>query len=180
MGLGKWLNKVFGGQEPAPETVAFLDVDAERVIRIPASELPPHAIQVQLQESQELVWALPEKIQMGELKHPPFDEDVRDLLRKIKKAFDEHQPMSLEQWEDGFRRDTHPEREIAIWLHAADIYTAFTAEETNAERRADVYRCVVACMTTGPDTVWQLLRPATLSRAEAEKVVNKFFSKQDG
>jgi hypothetical protein len=33
-------------------------------------------------------------------------------------------------------------------------------------------------MTTGPDAVWQVLRPEVLSRAEAEQVVNRFFGMQ--
>jgi hypothetical protein len=35
----------------------------------------------------------------------------------------------------------------------------------------------VACLTTGPDTVWHVLRPAVLSRAEAEQVVRRFYGK---
>ena len=70
------------------------------------------------------------------------------------------------------------EREIAIWSHAADVYTAFAATEPAADRRRDLYRCIVTCMTTGPEAVWKVLRPAVLSRAEAEQVVNRFFGKQ--
>jgi hypothetical protein len=37
----------------------------------------------------------------------------------------------------------------------------------------------LACLTTGPDAVWHVLRPETLSRAEAEQVVNRFFGKKE-
>ena len=73
-------------------------------------------------------------------------------------AFAEHRPLSFEEWEDGFRRDANPVQEIAFWLHAADIYAKFTSGETDADRRNDVYRCIVTCMTTGPQAVWQVLR----------------------
>ena len=110
-------------------------------------------------------------------KHPEFDEGIRQYIRQIQAAFAEHRPLSFEEWEEGFRRDTNPEREIAIWSHAADVYTAFVAHEPVAERRRDVYRCIVTCMTTGPDAVWKVLRPEVLSRAEAEQVVKRFFGK---
>jgi hypothetical protein len=155
--------------------VPFLDVEGRRVVRIPASELRPGAIQVRLQGRDEVVWALPEQLMQGEIKHPEFDEEIRDYIRQIQAAFSEQRPLSFEEWEEGFRRDATPEREIAIWSHAADIYTAFTANEPAAERRRDVYRCIVTCMATGPGTVWHVLRPEVLSREEADEVVKRFF-----
>ena len=178
MGLGDWLRKTFGGRQPSQEMVPFLDAEVGRVVRIPASELRPGAIQIRLQGSNEVVWALPEQLHHGEVKHPEFDEGIRDYIRQIQTAFAEQRPLSFEEWEEGFRRDANPEREIAIWSHAADIYTAFTAAEPSADRRRDVYRCIVTCLTTGPDAVWKVLRPEVLSRAEAEDVVNRFFGKK--
>jgi hypothetical protein len=180
MGFGGWLRKIFGRRQPRQEMVPFLDVEAGRIVRIPASELRPGAIQVRLQGNDEVVWALPEQLHQGEVKHPEFDESVRDYIRQIQAAFAEHRPLSFEEWEDGFRRDTTPEREIALWCHAADVYTAFAANEPAPERRRDVYRCIVTCMTTGPDAVWRVLRPEVLTRAEAEQVVNRFFGKPAG
>ena len=179
MGLGDWLRKTFGGKQspPSQEMVPFLDVEAGRVVRIPVSELRPGVIQVRVHGSDEVVWALPEQLREGDVKHPEFDEGVRDYIRQIQAAFAEQRPLSFEEWEDGFRRDTNPTREIAIWSHAADVFTAFASEEPSADRRRDLYRCVVTCLTTGPDAVWKVLRPEVLSRAEAEVVVNRFFGK---
>lgn len=162
MGLGRWLRNLFGGRGPSQEMVPFLDVASGRVVRIPASELRPGVVQVRLQGSNEVVWALPDQLRPGELKHPAFDESVRDYIRHIQAAFAEQRPLSFEEWEDGFRRDITPEREIALWCHAADVYTAFAASEPGPERRRDVYRCIVTCMTTGPNAVWKVLRPEVL------------------
>lgn len=176
MGFRNWLRKLVGRQ-PSQETVPFFDVEAGRVVRIPASELHPGAIQVRVQGIDELVWALPDQLTPGEIKHPEFNDDIREYIRLIQEAFAEHRPLSVEEWEDGFRRDADPEQEIALWLHAAEIYTVFATGEPDAGRRQDVYRCIVACLTTGPDTVWQVLRPEALSRSEAEQVVNQYFGK---
>src|SRR5262245_28752677 len=177
MGLGDWLRKLFGRRQPSQEMVPFLDTENGRVVRIPASELRPGAIQVRLQESDEVVWALPDQLHQSEIQHPEFNEDVRDFIRQIQVAFAEHRPLSFEEWEEGFRRDANPAQEIGLWLHAAEVYTAFTADEPFAERRRDVYRCIVACLTTSPDAVWHVLRLEVLSRAESEQVVNRFFGK---
>ena len=176
MGLGDWLRRRLSGGRPA-ETVPFFDVGSGRVVRIPASELRPGTVQAQVEGIDGLVWVDPNKLHQGEVRHPPFDEGVRENVRRIQEAFAEHRPLTFEDWEDGFRRDAHPEREIALWSHAADVYTAFAAGEPVAERRRDVYRCIVACLTTGPDAVWQVLRPEVLSRDEAKRVVDRFFGK---
>jgi hypothetical protein len=176
MGLGDWLRKLFGGRKP-PEMVSFYDVETRRVVRIPAAELRPGAVQARVQGIHGVVWVLADRLKEGDVKHPPFDEEVGEYIRQIQAAFAEHRPLSFEEWEDGFRRDANPAQEIALWSHAADVYTAFAAEEPSAERRRDLYRCVVTCLATGPDGVWHVLQPGTLSRAEAERVVNRFFGK---
>jgi hypothetical protein len=157
------------------DTVPFYDFDAGSVVQIPRCELSSNAIQVQIQGMEGLVWLLPDKLQSGPIKHEPFTEEIRDYIRHIQVAFSEHRDLTLDEWEDGFRRDSTPEREIALWSHAADVYLQFAAEETSKERRDDVYRCVVTCMTTSPNSVWDVLRPKALNTSEARQVVNRFY-----
>jgi hypothetical protein len=177
MGLGNWLKRQFGGGRSPLQMVPLYDIESRRIVQIPASELRPGAVQAQIQGIKGLVWLLPDQLKQGEIKHPQFDEGVRDYIRQIQSAFAEHRHLSFEEWEDGFRRDANPEREIALWSHAADIYTGFAGIERSAERRRDIYRCIVACLTSGPDQVWHVLKPEVLSRPEAEQVVNRFFGK---
>ena len=176
MGLLAWLKGLSGRGRRSAQMVPFLDVETGRVVQIPASELRPGAVQIQMQGIG-LVWALPHQFKDGGILHPPFDEGVRAYIRQIDEAFGEHRQLSFDDWEDGFRRDAKPEREIALWSHAADVYTAFASGEPSPERRKDMYRCIVACLTATPDTVWHILKPAVLSRREVEQVVNRFYGK---
>src|SRR5262249_31618024 len=125
-----------------------------------------------------VVWLLPDKLQQSGLKHPPFEEGVRDYIRKIQAAFAEHRPLSFQEWEDGFRCDDCPGPEIALWSHAADVYSEFTGGESSSDRRREVYRCVVTCMNASPDTIWRVFKAAALSRSEAAAVVNRFYGDQ--
>jgi hypothetical protein len=180
MGLRDWLKRRLGpAGGSSVEMVRFYDFETRRVVQIPASELRAGTVQAKVQGIEGLVWILPDQLKPGDVKHPEFDESIREYIRQIQTAFAEQRPLSFEEWEDGFRRDGHPAREIAIWSHAADIYTAFAATEPSAERRRDIYRCIVACLTSGPDVVWHVLKPNVLSRAEAQQVVNRFFGKGD-
>ncbi len=177
MGFGDWLKRRFGIGGRSTTMVPYLDVESGRLVQIPASELRPGVIQARVQGIEGLVWLLPDQLQRGEVKHPSFDEGIRAYIREIQEAFAEHRSLSFDEWEDGFRRDTNPEREIAVWSHAADVYTAFASGESSAERRRDVYRCIVACLTTTPDSVWHVLELSVLSHAEAERIVQRFYGK---
>lgn len=176
MGFRNWLGQLFAKPESS-DTVPFYDFDVRSIVQIPRRELRPGAIEVQIQGIDGLVWVLPDQLQQGAIQHKPFNQELRDYLRHIQTTFAEHRDLTLDEWEDGFRRDANPQREIALWSHAADVYAQFTVEEPSADRRVDVYRCIVACMTTGPDSVWSVLEPHALDRTEAKRVVDRFYGK---
>ena len=176
MGLFDWLKRT-PSNRGGGDTVPLYDVESGNVVQIPRSELSSHAIQAQIQGMDGLVWVLPEQLQEGPVRHEPFSEEIRDYLRHIQSTFAEHRDLTVEEWEDGFRRDLTPESEIAIWLHAADIYLQFTADEASPERRDEVYRCLITCMTTSSESVWDILRPQMLDHSEAEQIVDLYFGK---
>jgi hypothetical protein len=125
-------------------------------------------VQARVQGIDQIVWVLPEQLQEGEIRHPPFAEALRAYIRDIQAAFAEHRDLSWEEWEEGFRRDAHPEREIAGFSYAADVYRLFTANEESALRRREIYRFLIACMTTSPDSVWHVVKLSELKRSQAE------------
>ena len=176
MGYRNWLNRLLAKPD-SPDTVLFYDFNVKSVAHIPRGELSPGAIKVQIQGMDGLVWVLPAQLQPRPVRHEPFDDDIRDYLRQIQTTFAEHRDLTLAEWEDGFRRDANPKREIAVWLHAANVYVQFAADEPSKDRRLDVYRCILACMTTGPDAVWSVLKPQALERAAAHRVVDCFYGK---
>lgn len=175
MNLFAWIKSLFKTPASSGELVSFYDVPSRRVVRIPPSELRPGCIQVRIQGIEGIVWVEPEQLQPGEIRHPPFDEELRSYIRDIHVTFAEHRDISFEEWELGFRRDANPEREIAGFLYAADVYRLFTANEGSPERRREVYRLLIACMTTSPDAVWHVVKLKTLSRPEAERIVHRFY-----
>lgn len=176
MGFRGWLNRLFARPEPA-DTVPFYDVDSGTVVQIPRRELRPDAVEVHIQAVDGLVWVLPDQLQQGPVQHPPFADDLREYTRQMKTTFSEHLDQTLDEWEDGFRRDANPEREIALWSHAADVYVEFAADEQSEDRRADICRCIIACMTTSPESVWSVLETSSLGSAEAKRIVERFYGK---
>ena len=96
------------GKQPL-QTVPVFDLKTKRLFTMPAVELALGMVQSNLQGIEGAVW-----VDSAVLKATPghshglLPEEMPERLRKIKAALDEVRPMSLEQWEDGFRRDQSP------------------------------------------------------------------------
>jgi hypothetical protein len=54
-----------------------------------------------------------------------FPLETKRRLNAIREAVADAFPISQDDWEDGFRKDAAPEREIALWEHVAKFYTYF-------------------------------------------------------
>lgn len=143
---------------------------------IPAAELAPGMILVNFQGQGE-AWVHCSELEQGkEYYHPPFNESIRQILRHIKSALQAVRPLSLEEWEDGFRRDMHPEREIAICVHIAKVYRHLTeGRNFPLARRQDIFRIIMACATSSRDCAEYTIEPRVLSRREAQEVIRAFY-----
>ena len=159
------------------EMVPFLDVTTGRLVQIPATELRGDAVQVQLQGVRGPVWTVPADLKTAESRHPLFTHDTQALIAHIRTVFAEHRPATFEEWQDGFRRESDPASEIALWLHAARVYKAFADAESWAKRRAELFRCLVSCMTTSYEGFWSAFELRSLSESEVRQVVHRFYHK---
>src|SRR5437867_3265790 len=105
------------------EMVRVYDLDTGDITTIPAAELAPGMVSATIKGMEGQFWVEASKLNQGPYRHPPFSEEVRGMLRNIQQILQEVYPLTLEQWEDGFRRDTNAEREIAAWVYLSHIYS---------------------------------------------------------
>ena len=96
-------------QSPARRgnVVRVYDFETKRMSEIPAAELASDMLLANI-EGLGVAYVRSMQLKLGDYKHPPFQEGVRDFLRAIKRDLDEIYPLTLAQWEDGFRRDRNP------------------------------------------------------------------------
>jgi hypothetical protein len=109
------------------------------------------------------------------VKHPPFSEGVRALLREIKASLDGVCPKSIEAWEEGFRQDAHPENEIAIWLRIARCFARLTSQEQTPAQRKDYFALLLACSMSTRESVLETVQLDAISRARAKEAVAFFY-----
>jgi hypothetical protein len=107
----------------------------------------------------------------------PLSEDLRDLLKRLQRVFAGVYPLSLEEWEEGFRRDAYHEEEMALWPHLADVFEHFTrSRQLDQEQKQDILRVALACMNKGKDHALLTTDPRTLSRKRVREIANYFFA----
>jgi len=157
--------------------VRVYDINTKEVITIPAAELAPGMVETEV-EGVGRVWvdAKQGKMDVG-YRHGPFPEDIRDRLREIKEALDEVHPMTLDEWEDGFRKDTHPEREIAIWLRIAEKYKTFIeGKGLSQAQRKEIFSVMLACTTSPKDLILETVTLSAITHEEAQDAIEAFYA----
>jgi hypothetical protein len=105
----------------AKKTMTVYDLATGEVREVSAGEPPPGTVPCALTKID------PRELAPQPLRHPPFPPKVRALFGDFPDIFRDVYPLTLEQWEDGFRRDLHPEREIAFFRGVAHVFQHFTA-----------------------------------------------------
>ena len=79
----------------------------------------------------------PRQLRPGPIQHESLPPE---LLAKIKAVFDvigPHFDMTLKQFETGFMRDLHPEREVALWCRITLAWLAYHEKFLDDERQED-------------------------------------------
>ncbi len=171
----KWFQRDKANHSDAALVNVF-DMETHSVTRMPARELAAHMVEVKMEGIEGTVWIDARELKQGDYKHPPFPEEIRDFLRDIKSSLDEVYCLSLEQWEDGFRRDRNAEKEIALWVYLASIYRNLTtSRDLSAEQRQDYFKILVTCLNSPREHVLQVFSPGAISVEEAHDVIAQFY-----
>jgi hypothetical protein len=162
---------------PPSSTVRLLDTATGEISFIPARELAPFMAEARVDGIDGTVWVDLRELRAGEYQHPPFEETRIARLRELKSALDEVYSLSLEQWEDGFRRDTDPDNEIDLWLHLARLYRRITTDRTLAPQESkDIFRILIACLNSPREHVMHIAETSTLNDGEIQDIIAAFYA----
>jgi hypothetical protein len=173
----EWRHRIFGSRGDADqrtdkERVAVYDFDHQEILWVSVGDLPAGFLQAQMEGVEHLVWVDPERLRQGQYQHPPFGPEVRAVFAQLNAAFDEVYPRTIDEWEDGFRRDRNPEREIAIWLHIAEVYETLTCERPlSLEAKQDYLKILLACSTMLHEQVLKSVSLSAITVDEAAEAI---------
>lgn len=172
--MKKFLARLF--RRPQPELVPYHDSATGRAVMIPKAELGPGAVLIHIAGEPHPVYADSAQLKQSDHRHPPFEGDVKEAIESLASDLSSVRPMSYEQWEDGFRRDQNPERELAGWLHLAAILKILSERFAfDDDQRKECYMVLVACYTGDRETVRQRSDPRFLTNEQVNLAVKYFF-----
>lgn len=98
-------------------------------------------------EAQQSLFISPDKIRISEIVHDSLTTQQIDAIKIIQSTFLEVYPISLEETITNFKRDQHPDNEIAIWQHMANAYTQYLASKKpalNLETKKEVFKLLLS------------------------------------
>lgn len=154
--------------------VRVYDLETKIITEIPADELASGMVRARVEGIVGEVWIDAEQVRSNQPKHE-FDDEFMDLFREIKAGLDEVYPLSIEEWADGFSRDSNPEQEIAVWLTIAQLYREFvTPRSLSLSGKKDVFGILLSVVNNGHENALQCVPLKTLTKAEAQEVLNSF------
>jgi hypothetical protein len=167
---------------PAPggPAVRVYDAESNKTVTIPARELAPGMTRAHVFGNGVAgeAWLGPSEYDRWVYMHPPFSESYhKNYFRRFAEVFHDVHPLTPEEWDDSFRRDMHPDREIACWFRMADVFERFTRDgrQRTFEQRRDIFRVILAAANNGPEYVRYTTSPVTLSAKRVREIVAYMF-----
>jgi hypothetical protein len=172
--MRRFFARLFGKRKP--DLVPYLNIATGKTTWIPKAELSPGVVLVQIQGDKQPVYADAAQLKQGPFRHPPFENAERAAIQSLVTDLAEVYPRSYEQWEDGFRRDQTPAREIAGWIHLAAILMVMSERFAfRLPEKKECFSILVACFTGPRDTVRDRSDPKLLSDEQINQAVKYFY-----
>jgi hypothetical protein len=94
----------------------------------------------------------PSELHEGPIRHPALPDGLVNRIKAFKAILSDVDPTSLETAIDNFKRDTHPEQEIAIWERIANAYKLFLSHNAVSD---PAIRKEVFAVLIGASMDWQ-------------------------
>ena len=161
--------------DPMEDTITVYDPDTKVYTEIPESELAPGMVRANVEGRDGDVWIDPSQLKQSEYRHPPFEGERREQIVAIQNSFPGVYEKTYEFWEDGFRRDMNPEREIAVWLHIADVYGRYSADNPQVYRD-ELFSLVLACSNADAQRIDSVFTPNVLSDEDFRLITSSYYA----
>jgi hypothetical protein len=152
------------------ETVRLYDPDTNTMQDIPARELSSDCLLVHVPGLSD-VYVEAQKLKAGKtVRHQELPEELRQRIRRLHAVIKDLYQEPLEEWEEGFKHDARPDREVAVWERIAETFRHFS-KGGNRELQNAVFEVARKCSAAArPDEVPLIVSSATLSLLGRDKV----------
>ena len=155
--------------------VRVFDIEKGEVRTMPAQELAPGMVPARVEGIEGEVWVDARQVrEFPRHRHARFTGEPLRKIRRIQALLEEVDPLSLEEWVDGFRRDKDPEREIAFWLGVAETYAFLVGNRPyDRARKLDVYNLLMASVISPAEDVPKITELQAFTKEEGRALLDE-------
>jgi hypothetical protein len=158
------------------EMVRVYDFETKKVTNIPAPELAPGMLRVQLTDREGEFWVDASQLKKSPPQDFEFGPEFLEVFEFLSETLEEVYPQTVEEWADGFRRDSNPKQEIAIWENIANAFLHFTNDsQLSLEERKEIFTVIFLAFTNGPKNVLHTFTPTFLSKESVCKILDELI-----
>lgn len=120
-----------------------------------------------------------EEIHRRDLQHPPFDGRRKNDIWQIKFHLDPVHDLSADQWEDQFRRDDDPDKEILMWIRVGLVFTEVVEMfGLKKEPQRELFKILSTCTARErEDSIRSLKGTAVLAKDQAMTAIRKYYGR---
>jgi len=79
----------------------------------------------------------PNQLRSGPIRHKSLPPKLLKIIRSVYEVFGPYLNTTLEQFEIGFRRDMHPQNEVAIWCKITTAWIGYHEKFLDEEVQSD-------------------------------------------
>jgi hypothetical protein len=111
----------------------------------------------------------------GPIQHEELSAEQLRRIEHLHELLAEVDPSSLETWTDNFKRDMHPDKEIAVWERIAKAYTNYTSQrKLSLDAKKDVLQTLLVASMSSDDEGIKSLKLKVISQDEARLILKTF------
>jgi hypothetical protein len=162
------------------EMVRVYDFETKKVASIPARELASGMVKVSIQGREGEFWVEASQLKPSPPRHSEFGPEYKQVFRYLSDVLCNVYPLSVEEWEDGFRRDANPKKEIQIWVSIANSFLHLTSGlELSEEERKEAFTVIFLAYNNGPKNVLLTFTPEVLSKERVNAILKELTPEED-
>lgn len=160
--------------------VEVFDFETKEVKLMPAAEVGPGMVRAYIEGPDKEYWVHLAQIKMrNPTRYSTLNGDDRANIRHIMTALKEVRPLSFKAWKNGFRKDRHPGREIAVWMRIAEAYTTIVnAHDLSMKQKKELFYLVLQCSMLPREMVFRVVTLSALRRETAAQAVEAFYGRR--
>jgi hypothetical protein len=117
-------------------------------------------------------------LELNEIVHDSLTTEQLNDIKIIQGVFSEVLSSSLDETINNFKKDQHPDKEIAAWLKMADAYQRFTLRADSAiglDKKKEAFELILLRSMMTEEEILDKLEPKFLTKEDVKEIFSYYL-----